>query len=169
VKEILAWADYRKPVASVHEEEEEESAHGEISDEDQIFSGPWVSKGNPIGFLDSDDKEVVDQMGHDWRERRLKAIKVWEWKFIAQILLKCTVSFVESELVETEDDMKEFDLMIRILGKDGSMENEGLMRIVKAFSILERQIVKFYQQQDDANDILEARDGIITGLKEQLA
>jgi len=32
------------------------------------------------------------------------------------------VNFVESELVETEDDMKEYDLIITILGEDGSVE-----------------------------------------------
>jgi len=38
VSEALARADLRKPVASVHEEEEEEeSARGEISDEDHTF------------------------------------------------------------------------------------------------------------------------------------
>jgi len=169
VREGLAQADLRKPVASVHEEEEEEeaeSARGEISDEDHNFVGPWVAKGNPTAFLDS---IVLDQCGHDWRERRVKAMKKWEWKFVAECLLMFTVNFVESELVETDEDIKRFDLMIRILGEDGSVDGEGLQRIADAFTKLERQMGKFYQQQDDADDNLKARDGIIAGLREQLA
>jgi len=47
VREILVQADLRKPVASVHEEEQEkeDSARGEICDEDHNFKGPWVAKG----------------------------------------------------------------------------------------------------------------------------
>lgn len=62
-----------KPVLNVpaeEEDEEENSARGEISDEDHNYSGLWVSKGNPAGFLDSE--EVVNQMGRDWRERRMQ-------------------------------------------------------------------------------------------------
>jgi len=170
MREALARADLRKPVASVHEEEEEEeSARGEISDEDHNFDGPWVAKGNPTGFLDSDDEAILDQCGHDWKERREKAMKMWEWKFVAKMLLKFTVNLVESELVETEDSMKEFDLMIRILGEDGSTEGEGLMKIMYAFGRVERELDKYRQQHDDADVSLEARDGIIAGLKEQLA
>jgi len=42
MREALARADLRKPVASVYEEEEgeEESACGEISDEDHNVEGP---------------------------------------------------------------------------------------------------------------------------------
>jgi len=171
MREALAWADLRKPVASAYEEEEgeEESARGEISDEDHNFEGPWVAKGNLTGFLDSDDEAILDQCGHDWKERRENAMKLWEWKFVAKMLLKFTVNLVESELVETEDSMKEFDLMIRILGEDGSTEGEGLMRILYAFAKVERELDKYRQQHDDADAILEARDGIIAGLREQLA
>jgi len=127
-----------------------------------------VAKGNPTGFLDSDDKAILDQIGRDERERRLKAMKKWEWQFVAQILLKCTVHFVESELVETEDDMKEYDLIIRILGEDGSVKGESVMKIVNVFAKLERQMEKFYQQQDDADEILMALDSTIACHKKQL-
>ena len=58
-----------RPVLSDHMKEEEESAHGEISDEDHDFCGPWVSKGNPTGYLDSDDEQILDQWDHDWMVR----------------------------------------------------------------------------------------------------
>jgi len=171
MREALAQADLRKPVASVYEEEEgeEESARGEISDDDHNFEGPWVAKGNPTGFLDSDDEAILDQCGHDWKERREKAMKMWEWKFAAKILLKFTVNLMDSELVETEDSMKEFDLMIRILGEDRSTDGDGLMRITYAFMRVERELDKYRRQHDDADASLEARDGIIARLKEQIA
>jgi len=119
VREALAWADLRKPVASVLEkEEEEESTCGGIRDEDQIFSGPWWSKRNPTGFLDSDNEEVVDQMGCDWRERRIREMIEREWEDVAGFLLTHTVAFVDSELVETEKFMQGFDLILRIIGKN---------------------------------------------------
>jgi len=36
-----------------------------------------------------------------------------------------TVNFVDSELVETDEEMKEVDLVLRILGEDGSENGEG--------------------------------------------
>jgi len=152
VREALARADLWKPVASVHEEEEEEeeSAHAEISDEDHNFDGPWVAKGNPTGFLDSEDEAVVDQWGHDWRERRVKAVKGWEWRIVAEILLTNMVKFVESELFETDEAMKRFDLMLRILGVDGSVDGEGQRNIIDAYMRLNH-------------------GDLITGLREQLA
>jgi len=52
VRMALERADLRKLVPSVHEEEEEEeSARGEISDEYHNFCGPWVSKETRPGFL----------------------------------------------------------------------------------------------------------------------
>jgi len=171
LRKALVRADLRKPVASVHEEEEEEevSACGEISDEDHDFDGPWVAKGNPTGFLDSDDEAILDKCGLEWKERREEAMKRWEWKFVTKIVLKCTVNLVDSELVETEDSMKEFDLMIRILGEDGSTDDEGLMRITYAFMRVERELDEYRRQHDDADTSREARDGIIAGLKEQIA
>jgi len=100
VREALAQVDLRKPVASVHEgeeEEEEESARGEISDsdEDYNFSGPWVSKGNPTEFLDSESGEILDRWGNDWMVRRRRRMTEHEWKNIADFLLAHTVSFVD--------------------------------------------------------------------------
>jgi len=40
----------------------------------------------------------------------------------AMVHTRCTVNFVQSYLVETEDDMKAYDLIIRILEEDGSMK-----------------------------------------------
>ena len=185
---IRAWQISRGEAVS--ELDEEESARGEISDEDHIDNGPWVSKGNPIGFLDSEDEEVVDQMGHDWRLRRMSRMTAGEWENVARFLLTHTVNFVDSsphdiksnrcidfktkknfvdsELVETDEEMKEFDLWLRIPDEEGSVDGEGRQAISDAFRKLAKERDDSYQQQDDVKDKLEARDGIITGLQQRL-
>jgi len=72
-----------------------------------------VSKGNPIGFLDSEDEEILDQWGHDWRVRRVGRMTGDEWEDIGRFLLTHTVNPLDSELVETDEDMKVFDLILR--------------------------------------------------------
>jgi len=94
---------------------DEENASGEIGWENHIDSGPWVSKGNPTGYLDSDIEFFFDQMGHDWRVRRMRMISAGEKEKVARSLLSYTVHFVDPELVETVEDMKEFDPIVRIL------------------------------------------------------
>ena len=163
VREALARADLRKPVASVYEEEEEESARGGIRDEDQIFSGPWVSKGNPTGFLDCDDEEVVDQMGRDWWERRMRKMMAGEWEDVAGFLLTHAAVFVDSELVESEQSLPEFDLILRILGEDGSVDWEDRDKISDAYFDAQRELGEFQRKQDKTEDKLEARDKLITG------
>jgi len=71
-------------------------------------------------------------------------MKGWEWQIVADFLLRHTVNFVGSELVETGDDMKEFDLMLRILGEDGSVDGEGQRRISDAYMKLAWQMDKFH-------------------------
>ena len=167
VREALARADLRKPVASVHEEEE--SARGEISDEDYYDGGLWVSKGNPIRFLDSHGEEMVDKWGHEWRERRMSKLTEDEWKDIAEFLLSHTVDLVDSELLEGDIQMKQFDLALRILGEDGSVDGEGRRAISKAFWNLAVERDDSCGRQDDVDDKLEARDKMIAGLRGQLA
>jgi len=41
----------------------------------------------------------------------------YEWKDVVDFLLAHTVSFVDSELLGGDQEMKEFDLMLRITGK----------------------------------------------------
>jgi len=165
MREALAWVHLRKPVASVHEEEEEEeSARGEISDEDHEFCGPWVSKGNPTGFLYSDDEELLNKAGRSWMRNRMSKLTVDEWEEVARFLLIHTVDLVSSELVESDPEMQQFDLVVRILGEDGSVDGEGREAMSKTFHNLGRERDKVHQQQDDMEDMLEAQDGIITGL-----
>jgi len=107
-------------------------------------------------------------MGHDWRLRRIHGMTGKEWEKVARFLLTHTVDFVDSELVETDWEMKKFDLMLRILGEDGSVDGEGQKRIADAYEKLARDRNEFHLQQDNVEDKLEARDCLIVGLKEEL-
>jgi len=45
-----------------------------------------------------------------------------DWECVARFLLKHTVNFVDSELGETDKDIKEFDPVLRILSEEGSVD-----------------------------------------------
>jgi len=64
--------------------------------------------------------------------------------------------------------MKEFDLMLRIIGEDGSVDGQGRKRIPDAYEKLARDRDEFHGQQNDVEDKLEARDRLIAGLREGL-
>ena len=71
--------------------------------------------------------------------------------------------------MESDPEMQQFDLVIRILGENGSVDGEGQEGMSKVFHNLGWERDRVYQQQDDVEDKLKARDGIIAGLREQLA
>ena len=65
IKEILEDIE-RREIYFEKINQEAETFFREESEDDHFVSGPWKSKGKPAGFLNSDD-EVIEQMGHDWR------------------------------------------------------------------------------------------------------
>jgi len=134
------------------EGDEVESARGEISDEGHFDGGPWVSNGDSTGFLDGDDELTVDQMGHEWMLRRM-LMTAGEWENLVIFLLTHTVNFVDSGLVETDEEMKGFDLVIRILAEEGSKKGEGRQAISDAFRQLAKPRDNFHQQQEDVDNL----------------
>ena len=70
--------------------------------------------------------------------------------------------------METDEEMKQFDLVLKILGEERSVDGEGQQAISDAFQKLAKERDNFHQQQDNVEDMLEARDGIIAGLRERL-
>ena len=126
-------------------------------------------EGNPNGFLDSDVEGMIHKWGYEWRERRIKRLMENEWKGIAEFLLSYIVDFVGSELLEGDVQFKQFDLALRILGEDGSLDGEGRRAISKAFWNLDVEKNNSNGQQDDVDDRFEAREGMIAVPREQLA
>lgn len=81
----------------IHEgeqKEEHEWAREEISDEGPIDSGPWVVRGNPMGFLKSENEKVIDGWSLDFRESRFMEMTKGEWVDVARFLLLLTAPLV---------------------------------------------------------------------------
>ena len=66
------------------DESEEASSDG---DSVVLRSGPWVGKGNPTGFLDSEDEEMFDQWEKEHREKSYAEMSREEWKKVAEFFL----------------------------------------------------------------------------------
>ena len=118
------------------------SASEESHEEECEFQGPWVAKGNPPGFLDSEDEEVLDSLSVRIARRAKDALGRDLWRSAAEFLLEQMVNFTEETLVETEPEMKSFDLLLKILGMNGGGEWEGREEI-------KRLIQKAIRERDD--------------------
>jgi len=88
-------------------------------------------------------------------------------KGVCGILLTHVVDFKDSVLVETDEGMKELELVLRILGEKRTVDGEGRQSVSDAFRKLAKQRDNFHRQQDDVEGKLEAQDGIIAGLRER--
>ncbi|KAF8432318.1 hypothetical protein BGX38DRAFT_1276808 [Terfezia claveryi] len=81
--------------------------------------GPWVGKGNPVGFLDTENKELIDKWGREQRTER------FQW---------------------TCENGKQWGVLARtlsILGEDGSEEFKGRDDLSKGINdILEERSEK---------------------------
>ena len=106
-----------------------------------------MAKGNPTGFLDSDDEGIVDEMGRRWMRHRMNRLTADEWEEIARFLLTHTAEFVAPELLGSHPEMQQFDLVIRILGEDGSVDGEGREAMSNAFHNLGREMDLVHQQK----------------------
>ncbi|KAF8417689.1 hypothetical protein EV426DRAFT_681950 [Tirmania nivea] len=83
------------------------------SSEDEVGVGPWVGKGNPIGFHDSEVEELIDGWVREQRAEKFKSMDLWEWKTLALYLLGHMVSLVGGERAPEGTQL------------DGSVEFEG--------------------------------------------
>jgi len=105
--------------------QEETSALEESDEEECEFQGPWVAKGNPLGFLDSEVEEILDSLAVKHAKMLENALGRDFWRSAAESLLKQMVHFTEEVLVETEPEMKKHDLLLSILDMHGGEMWEG--------------------------------------------
>jgi len=101
------------------------SAPEESDEEECEFQGPWVAKGNPPGFLDSEDEAVLDAAAMWEAKFVMNAFTEHDWRNIAEFLLGLMVDFTEDILLVTKPEMKTYDLALRILGGWGPGEDEA--------------------------------------------
>jgi len=105
--------------------------------------------------------------------KRMKRMRADDRVVFARFLLLHTVDFVDSALVETNEEIKQFNLICTANSLGGwKCGWRRLTRNMRRMPKLARQMDKFYQRQDDVEVMLEvmleARDGIIAKLREGL-
>ena len=79
------------------------------------------------------------------------------------------VNFTEDILIESEPEMKTYDLALRILSRWGMGEDEAKEEIIKLVQNAIRERDDNYGRQDDMDDQIEALRVVNEGLREQLA
>jgi len=119
------WEEWKQQVQCEQATQEEMSALEESDVEECEFQGPWVAKGNPPSFLDSVDEEVLDSFAVRLARKAKDALGRDFWRSAAEFLLEQMVNFTEEILVETEPEMKSYDLLLKILGMHGGGMWEG--------------------------------------------
>ncbi|KAF8429416.1 hypothetical protein BGX38DRAFT_1278218 [Terfezia claveryi] len=63
----------------------------EVEDENEPSYGPW-SKGNPAGFLDSGDEELIEEIGRECEELMRNQLSKDDWRSNAAELNFCIVA-----------------------------------------------------------------------------
>lgn len=99
------------------EERESEARQLGVDSDDDTGIGPWVGKGNPVGFLDSEDEELIDELGREQKKERFNSMNREEWKTVALFLLGHMVSLVGGR---GKPEGIDFVYVQAILGEDGS-------------------------------------------------
>lgn len=51
----------------------------EEEEEDEESVGPWVNKGDPVGFLNTDYEELIDELGVGQRLNKCAEMSAEEW------------------------------------------------------------------------------------------
>jgi len=145
------------------------SAPEESDEEECEFQGLWVVKGNPPGFLDSEDEEVLDSFAVRQAKKVKDALGKDFWRSTAKFMLEQLVYFTEEKLVETEAEMKKYDLLLCILGIQGQGMWEAREEIKELIqkAIWERD--DNYGMQDNTDDQIEALKVVNQELREELA
>jgi len=163
------WEEQKQQVQREQATQEEMSAPEESDKEECEFQGPWVAKGNPPGFLDLEDEEVLDSIAVKSARRVKDALGKDLCRRAAEFLLEQVDHFTEEISVETESEMKQVDLLLKILGMQGQGEWEGREEIRKLIQKAIRERDDNYGRQDNTDDEIEALQVVNEGLREELA
>ena len=120
------------------------------SDADSVVlrSGPWVEKGNPTGFLDSEDEELLEQWSEEHREDRFKRMTHEEWEGVAKFLINHAEPFAEQI-------GGALGMVQAILGEDGSVWSKGRRELSDQFLATFEELQGYRGQQDTDDDKLD--------------
>ncbi|KAF8419562.1 hypothetical protein EV426DRAFT_615153, partial [Tirmania nivea] len=99
--------------------------------DDEVGIGPWEAKGNPAGYLDSEDEEMLDEWGRRNESEVFCKMGVQDWKTVAIFLLEHVVRLVEGVGLEEASPGTGLSYVQAILGEDGSVVFEGREELSK--------------------------------------
>ncbi|KAF8421450.1 hypothetical protein EV426DRAFT_200406 [Tirmania nivea] len=116
--------EVRKLDEALRERAREHREQGGDTD-DEVGIGPWEAKGNPAGYLDSEDEEMLDEWSRENESEVFHKMGVQNWKIVAIFLLEHVVRLVEGVGLEEAPPGTGLAYVQAILGKDGSVAFEG--------------------------------------------
>jgi len=144
----------------------------EVEDEESTQSsceegtlGPWVKKGNPIGFLDSEDEELIDAMAVEQEKEKYKSMSCQEWKMVGLFLLKHFTRLVNGDRAPAGTD---YENVLAILGEDGSVDFDGRETLFSYVDSVMAQRDRYLTAEDDSQDRETALEQEISFLNDQV-
>jgi len=158
-------------VATVEEEDEDKEFRdrvGEGSDSEDLWGetkdvqaegelsraglvAPWVAKGNPPGFLDSEDEAELEEAG--WREFKRKGdfTSPQQWREIGEFLLHQM-----GVLLGATHSGDEICVMDEILGEfDGEEEDRGKISISERLTAIQVNADRVHELEDKLDRLKE--------------
>jgi len=124
-----------------------------------------VKKGNPIGFLDSEDEELIDRWAVEQERERYKSMSRQEWKTVGLFLLKHFTRLVNGDGAPLGTH---YENVQAILGEDGSVNFEGRDTLCSYVDEVMADRDRYFSAEDDAQDRETALEWDISILKHQV-
>ncbi|KAF8415587.1 hypothetical protein EV426DRAFT_722092 [Tirmania nivea] len=73
----------------------EEMSNTDEGSEEEPTYGPWVAKGNPPGYLDSDDERELKEAGRVAAREKRDSIPDWQWREFGDFFIYHIGAFLE--------------------------------------------------------------------------
>jgi len=124
-----------------------------------------VKKGNPIGFLDSEDEELIDRWAVEQERERYKSMSCQEWKTVGLILLKHFTRLVNGDRAPPGTH---YENVQAILGEDGSVDFGGRDTLCSYLNEVMGDRDRYFTAEDDAQDRETTLEQDISILKDQV-
>jgi len=128
-------------------------------------SGPWVKKGNPIGFLDLEDKELIDAVMVEQESEKFRSMSSNEWKTVGLFLLKHFTRLVNGDGAPTDTDLEN---VLAILGEDGSLDFRKRDELSSWVDAIMAERNQRLNAEDDAQDTVTVLKQETSLLKDQV-
>ncbi|KAF8415347.1 hypothetical protein EV426DRAFT_665610 [Tirmania nivea] len=127
------------------------SETGESSEEEEYTCGPWVAKGNPPGYLDSDDERELEEAGVVAVREKRDSITDWQWKELGDFFIQHIGAFLEIGDQEAENH-----LLDELLGEfDEGEVGRGRVRVSKELNKIQKKMEDIQGLEDEVEELKE--------------